>query len=74
MTEAPLEAMTVNERLFALGELDAFDAAMAVGDVVRIRAILGHAKVDPPSVERIARRITRKHPRLTEKGGASGTR
>ncbi len=74
MIEAQLAGMTVNERLFALGELDAFEAAMAAGDIVRVRAILGQADVDSASVERIAGRINPDRPRLVEGRGAAGAR
>ena len=59
MSDQALAGMTVNERLFALGQLDAFEAAMAAGDAPRVRSILSHAEVDPTSIERIERPIAR---------------
>ena len=35
-----LSGMTVNERLFASGLLDAYDAAKGTGDLLKINAIL----------------------------------
>ena len=52
---ATLAGMTVNERLFALGQRDAFEAAVAAGDAPRVRAILIRAEADPALIERIAR-------------------
>ena len=53
MNERELSGLTVNERLFALGMLDDFDSAMAIGDRDRVKAILQRALVDPLSIERI---------------------
>ena len=68
---AALAGSTVNERLFALGQLDAFEAAMAAGDARRVRAILGRAKVDPISIERITRPIDPSRSPLRLGGAAS---
>ncbi|KPF77625.1 hypothetical protein IP88_05855 [alpha proteobacterium AAP81b] len=46
--------MTVNERLFALGQLDAFDAAVATRDLARLSAILRKAEVDDEAIAKIA--------------------
>ena len=64
MIEAPLAGMTVNERLFALGQIDAFEATMAAGDARRVRTILSRAEVYAVSIEGIARRITPRRSRL----------
>ena len=57
MNERELSGLTVNERLFALGVLDDFDSAMAIGDRNRVKAILQRALVDPLSIERIVGRV-----------------
>jgi hypothetical protein len=48
-----LSGMTVNERLFALGTLEAFDAARAAGNAGEVRRLLEEAYVDEPSIKRI---------------------
>ena len=51
-----LEAMTVNERLFATGQMTAFDAARAAGDQEGLRKILRSVHVDEPSIRSIVDR------------------
>ena len=48
-----LSCMTVNERLFALGTLEAFDAAQAAADPAEVRRLLEEAYVDEASIKRI---------------------
>ena len=48
-----LGGMTVNERLSALGTLDAFDRAQAARDVAEIRRLLTEARVDDASIQQI---------------------
>ena len=45
--EYPLEAMTINERLFALGLASEFDAAVVARDVEAACQILVRAKLSP---------------------------
>jgi hypothetical protein len=55
-----LAGMTVNERFFACGLLDTYDAAKARGDAVEIRRLLELVYVDEPSILRIIGRSTDK--------------
>jgi hypothetical protein len=48
-----LSGMTVNERLFALGTLEAFDAARTAGNAAEVRRLLEQAYVDEPSIGRV---------------------
>ena len=48
-----LGAMTVNERLSAMGLLQEFDAATASGDAEKMRQILMRIYVDSESIEKI---------------------
>jgi hypothetical protein len=48
-----LSSMTVNERLVALGTLEAFDRAKAAHDCEEARRLLTEAKVDAASISRI---------------------
>jgi hypothetical protein len=45
--------MTVNERLHALGLLEAFDEARSSRDVAKVRELLLKAHVDDPSMQTI---------------------
>lgn len=49
-----LEGMTVNERLYASGLMDEFDAAM-LNDKRQAKKILRLLRVDEPSIERIVK-------------------
>lgn len=62
MNDVDLAGMTVNERLFALGTLADFDAAVAAGRTDNVENILQRANVDRLSIDRIVRGL----------GGASG--
>jgi hypothetical protein len=48
-------AMAVNERLFAAGLLDDFDAAAAARDRVGLRALLAAVHVPDPDIKAIVR-------------------
>jgi hypothetical protein len=48
-----LSPLTVNERLFALGTIDAFDRARAAGDKETMGRLLTEARVDTPSIRKI---------------------
>lgn len=48
-----LSAMTVNERLHALGTIGSFDRARAAGDRQAIERLLREARVDSPSIQNI---------------------
>jgi hypothetical protein len=48
-----IQGMTVNERLFNLGLFDEFDAAVDVGDVPRLRAVLSKCFLDRENIETI---------------------
>ena len=48
-----LSSMTVNERLLALGTLEAFESAVASRDVGEMRRLLTEAYVDEPSVNKM---------------------
>lgn len=48
-----LSAMTVNERLVALGTIDSFDRARSAGDKVEMERLLRAAHVDSSSIQRI---------------------
>ena len=74
MIDQPLGGMTVNELLFALGQLDAFEAAMAAGDARRVRTILSRAEVDAVSIERIARPITQPQSPSQDRGRTASAR
>lgn len=50
MAETDLSGMTVNERLFALGTLDDFNAACARSDLATLRQLLELAEVDESSI------------------------
>jgi hypothetical protein len=45
--------MTVNERLHAVGLLDAFEKARSDGDKERMTSILRRVQVDEPSIANI---------------------
>lgn len=49
-TREQLMGMTTNERLYEVGKLDQFDAAVAARDSKRIREILESIFVDEPSI------------------------
>lgn len=51
--EFALQGMTVNERLYALSLSDDYDQAVRSGAQQRIRFLLGRAKVDDDSINRI---------------------
>ncbi len=55
-----LSAMTVNERLFATGTLDAFDDAMAHRDEVRTRSLLLAVGLSVEDIQAILSEPTRK--------------
>ena len=48
-----LSGMTVNERLAALGTLEAFDGARTTRNTEEVRRLLTEAHVDEPSIKRI---------------------
>ena len=48
-----LGGMTVNERLVALGLMEAFERACAAGDAAEVRRLLAEARVDEPSIGRV---------------------
>ena len=50
-------AMTVNERLFAAGLLDDFDAAAAARDKAGPRSLLAAVHVPDPDIEAIVRTV-----------------
>lgn len=52
-----LSGMTVNERLYALGTLDAFERARADGDKRTVERLLGEARVDAESIRAIVRTL-----------------
>ncbi len=51
-TQVALSAMTVSERLFALGTLESFDRARASGDEREVQRLLAEAHVDAESVSK----------------------
>jgi hypothetical protein len=48
-----LSSMTVNERLVALGTMEAFERAEADRDAREVRRLLMEAHVDEPSIQRV---------------------
>ncbi|MDF7776489.1 hypothetical protein P1X14_14635 [Sphingomonas sp. AOB5] len=50
MAEPDLAGMTVNERLFALGLLEQFDAAREQSDLLSMRRLLERVEVDEASI------------------------
>ena len=53
-------AMTVNERLYAAGLLDDFDAAVAARDKARLHALLVTVQVGEPDIAAILRTVLRR--------------
>jgi hypothetical protein len=49
--------MTVNERLFTAGTLEAFDRACAARDDDEVRRLLRDVLVDEPSIDQIVERL-----------------
>jgi hypothetical protein len=52
-TQWAVSGMTVNERLHAVGRLDAFDAARRSGDRHAVKELLRSVYVDDASIQRI---------------------
>ena len=48
-----LLGMTVNERLYAIGQLDSFDQAVSAKDIPAIQAILRSALIDDDNIRQI---------------------
>ena len=59
LTEAEASGMTVNERLFVAGLMDAFDEAVARRSEGDVRRILAQVFLSPDNIERIVRRVLR---------------
>jgi hypothetical protein len=53
LTEKEVSGMTVNERLYLSGLLDAFDKASAQGNKVELKTILEKVYLSPEAIEAI---------------------
>jgi hypothetical protein len=59
-----LAAMTTNERLFETGQMEAFEATAAAGDLKKTRSILESIYLDEPSIRLIEDDIRARRDRL----------
>jgi len=57
MDETDFEGTLVLEQLAAIGKLDEFIAAVDADDVLRARALMKRAKLDPATIAKVIQKI-----------------